>query len=69
MKDDEYSLSLYWTRLQVGVKNKALKRQVWCTPASLDASFENKILLANEVVPRFSNRFLNPFLRQNRKGR
>ena len=53
MKDAEYGLSLYWTRLQVGVKDKTSKKQVWCTPSSLETTFMNKVLLGNAIAPRF----------------
>ncbi len=41
----------YWTRLQVAVKAKASKRQVWTTGASLNTSMRNKIFIANAVAP------------------
>ncbi len=48
---ETYSLSLYWTRLQVGVKHKTTKKQRWCTSKSLDfLPFEHKVLLANHVA-------------------
>lgn len=45
-----FKLSLYWTRLQVGVKEKGGK-QLWCTPNGLDLNFEGKIQLGNFVDP------------------
>lgn len=46
-----YGLNIYWTRLQVGVRCKSSKRQVWATTtATAASSFENKIRLANEIV-------------------
>ena len=48
---DIYAHVYYWTRLQVAVKLKATKRQVWSTSSSMDASMAFKILLANAVVP------------------
>lgn len=47
----KYGLNIYWTRLQVGVRCKSSKRQVWATTtATAASSFEDKIRLANEVV-------------------
>ncbi len=48
VEQDNYKLSLYWTRLQVGVKAKGGK-QIWCSSNSLGLNFQNKILLGNFV--------------------
>ena len=48
---ESHKLILYWTRLQVGVKLRDTKRQVWCTSQNLNISFANKIALGNMVAP------------------
>lgn len=48
---DSYTHVYYWTRLQLAVKCKSSKRQVWSTPSWMMASMARKILLANAVVP------------------
>lgn len=46
-----FSLNIYWTRLQVGVRNKDSKRQVWTTSLSTAVpSFGDKIRLGNAAV-------------------
>ncbi len=51
VKSAAYQLVLYWTTLQVGIRNKATKRQIWCTTVGMPADFENKIKLSNFLVP------------------
>ena len=48
--NDKFDVTLYWTRLQVGVKSKETKKQVWCTTVQMPATFEMKILVANAVA-------------------
>ena len=47
---EDYTIVPYWTRLQVGVKAKCSKRQVWATTSATPASFEEKMTLAHAVV-------------------
>ncbi len=49
-QSEMYSITIYWTRLQVGVKDKKSKKQIWCTTMQTDAKFSDKIRLANAVV-------------------
>jgi len=49
-KSEDYAVTVYWTRGQVGVKNKASARQLWCTTNKCLLKFSDKILLANAVV-------------------
>ena len=51
VQNSDYSLVPYWTRLQVGVKHKKTKKQVWTTTVGMTLCFKAKILLANDVVP------------------
>ena len=51
VKSAAYQLVLYWTTLQVGIRNKATKRQIWCTTVGMPADFETKIKLSNFLVP------------------
>ena len=47
-----YSLNVYWTRGQVGVRSKTEKKQVWTTTTTANApSFADKVKLGSEVVP------------------
>ena len=49
----DFALNIYWTRLQVGVRSKQSKRQVWTTSQSMDIpGFGEKIRLANAVAAR-----------------
>lgn len=46
-----FSLNVYWTRLQVGVRDKRTKKQVWTTTcATATPSFPDKIRLANAIA-------------------
>ena len=52
-----FSLNIYWTRLQVGVRNKETKRQVWTTSQSTAVpSFGDKIRLGNAAVTHWKMR-------------
>ena len=55
----------YWTRLQVGVKEKGKGgKQVWATNSCTPASFGDKMVLANLVATCWP--LLQPFLSQIR---
>lgn len=45
-----FALVVYWTRDQVGVRDKRTKKQKWCTPKGIDACLEHKVLMGNAVV-------------------
>ena len=45
-----YCITPYWTRLQVGVKDKKQQKQVWTTTMATPLSFEGKVRLGNLVA-------------------
>lgn len=55
---DNYRLSMYWTRLQVGVFDKRTKKEVWASTAATPLTFANKIALANRVATKPANMYI-----------
>lgn len=58
----DYRLSMYWTRLQVGVLRKKPAKEVFATNQGTPLSFPCKIMLCNEVASELACLVLERFV-------